>query len=107
MHPPLDRPHPDCQVEIGKLHECHRLPAYQRYFMGACNDLKVQLDQCLKREKQRHLEMLMNQEMVQAKHDEETMIQKAFGKRETFAEYLQRDADYQEALRQKKEQRVF
>ena len=23
MHPPLDRPHPDCQDEINNLHHCH------------------------------------------------------------------------------------
>ena len=52
MHPPLDRPHPDCQAEIERLLECHRsFPI--RKFVGACNEFKTNLDHCFKVEKRR------------------------------------------------------
>ena len=74
MHPPLHRPHPDCQ-EVSKfasyilsltlslfivfcyqaildLVQCHDDNKYMKFF-GACNDAKVLLDKCFKQEKDR------------------------------------------------------
>ncbi|DAZ97211.1 TPA: hypothetical protein N0F65_003842 [Lagenidium giganteum] len=50
MHPPLERPHPDCQEVIHALYECHEENPWGK-FMGACNDQKRNLDMCLKKEK--------------------------------------------------------
>ncbi|CEG37437.1 Uncharacterized conserved protein [Plasmopara halstedii] len=50
MHAPLDRPHPDCQIEIKALLDCHNDNPYAKFF-GACNDVKSALDQCFKKEK--------------------------------------------------------
>ncbi|CAI5716778.1 unnamed protein product [Hyaloperonospora brassicae] len=52
MHPPLDRPHPDCQAEIKALLVCHEKYPYAK-FVGACGELKTALDWCFKREKAR------------------------------------------------------
>ena len=52
MHPPLDRPHPDCQAEIDSLLACHKNFPFTK-FMGACNELKTNLDACFKMEKRR------------------------------------------------------
>ena len=50
MHPPLHRPHPDCQEVIHELLNCHDENPYAKFF-GVCNDQKRALDQCFRREK--------------------------------------------------------
>jgi len=50
MHPPLHRPHPDCQEIITKLIACHEENKVSKFF-GVCNDLKAELDWCFKLEK--------------------------------------------------------
>jgi len=101
MHPPLDRPHPDCQEEIDSLKECHKDHPWQKY-TGGCNRLKVALDQCLRLEKKRLLNE-MNKDLKQRKLREQEVIAEAFGKTQTFAEYLEQDRDYQQELRKKQE----
>ena len=100
MHPPLDRPHPDCQGAIDDLKECH-LSFWNKY-SGGCNDIKVRLDQCLKAEKKRLLDE-MNQDLPQMKVKQEEIIKNAFGKNITFSEYLAKDKDYKEAMDQKRQ----
>lgn len=51
MHPPLDRPHPECQLEIKALLDCHTEHPYMK-FLGKCNDQKAKLDACFKLEKE-------------------------------------------------------
>ena len=51
MHPPLFRPHPQCQEEIKALLDCHKNNPWRK-FIGECNDIKVQLDQCFRAEKE-------------------------------------------------------
>mmetsp|Transcript_20102 Transcript_20102/g.35730 ORF Transcript_20102/g.35730 Transcript_20102/m.35730 type:complete len:85 (-) Transcript_20102:294-548(-) len=51
MHPPLHRPHPQCQAVVAALTECHESNPFAKY-MGACNDAKVALDQCFRAEKE-------------------------------------------------------
>ena len=51
MHPPLKRPHPDCQSAIVYLESCHITNPYLK-FLGACNDAKADLDKCFRREKE-------------------------------------------------------
>lgn len=94
MHPPLDRPHPDCQDEINRLKVCHQ-SRWQKY-TGGCNTLKVALDECFRKEKERFLNEL-NADLKEKKLVEEEMIKQAFGKTQTFQEYLQQDKDYQRA----------
>jgi hypothetical protein len=51
MHPPLDRPHPDCQSEINDLHHCHATTSKMKFW--GCNEIKYTLDRCLREEKVR------------------------------------------------------
>jgi COX assembly protein 2 len=98
MHPPLDRPHPDCEDPIHQLKVCHAHP-YKK-FTGGCNTLKVSLDQCLKAEKKRILDLL-NKDLAENKMKEQDLIKEAFGKTMTFHEYLKTDKDYQRELKKK------
>jgi hypothetical protein len=50
MHPPLFKAHPECDVIISKLVACHEEYKLGK-FLGACNDVKAELDMCLMREK--------------------------------------------------------
>jgi len=102
MHPPLDRPHdPGCVSIIRQLRACH--DDWTKKFFGECNSLKTELDRCLKLEKRRLLEETDREwETNVAKQQE--LVMKAFGKKQTFAEYLQQDPDYLEAKRDKEEQ---
>jgi COX assembly protein 2 len=99
MHPPLDRPHPDCEEQISDLKICHA-ESWKKY-LGRCNDIKVRLDNCLKAEKKRLLDE-MNVNLVEQKLKEQDVIKEAFGKSETFEEYLARDRDYQAELSKKR-----
>ena len=100
MHPPLDRPHPDCQDVIAALKACHAR-GWQKWW-GGCNDIKTALDRCLKLEKQRLLQEV-NEGLVERKMQEQDLVRQAFGKKETFAEYLARDKEYQRAVQEKKQ----
>ncbi|KAM3575014.1 hypothetical protein VYU27_003035 [Nannochloropsis oceanica] len=51
MHPPLHRPHPDCQHVIDALLSCHRQHPLAK-FWGACNEEKWALDKCFRVEKE-------------------------------------------------------
>lgn len=97
MHPPLDRPHPDCQEVINGLKECHL--SWKKY-TGACNSLKTALDQCLREEKNRIM-IELNKDIVETKQKEQELIREAFGKKETFAEYLAKDRDYRKEMKNK------
>lgn len=100
MHPPLDRPHPDCEDVIAALKACHQ--DTWKKFSGGCNAIKRALDNCFKVEKERLLQDLTRDLPEQRRHAED-IIQQAFGKKETFQEYLQRDAEYQKAVRDKQQ----
>mmetsp|Transcript_25294 Transcript_25294/g.38950 ORF Transcript_25294/g.38950 Transcript_25294/m.38950 type:complete len:118 (-) Transcript_25294:310-663(-) len=94
MHPPLNRPHPECQNQIDKLQECH---ATKRFWnLSACNIVKRQLDDCFKKEKENLLKS-MNKDMMFKRQQEEDSFADAVGHKETFEEYLARDQDYQKA----------
>ena len=101
MHPPLDRPHPDCADIIRALKECHAT-GWKKY-LGGCNETKLALDQCFKAEKQRLLTE-MNKELPERKIRQEEIIQKAFGKDVTFTEYLKQDKEYLAEVAKKKQQ---
>ena len=51
MHPPLERPHPDCQDAIAALKRCHEESKWGKW-VGACNSIKEELDWCLRKEKE-------------------------------------------------------
>jgi COX assembly mitochondrial protein 2 len=99
MHPPLDRPHPDCQDEILKLKECH---GHWTKYVGACNDIKFALDACFAKEKKRLLKE-MESSNTAIRESQEAFIQQAFGRKESFAEYLAKDKGFQEELKKKQE----
>ena len=94
MHPPLDRPHPDCQDVIDALKACHE-DSWKK-FTGGCNKAKFDLDKCFKAEKQRMLDE-ENQGWQERQQEQQLYMKDIFGRKETFAEYLQKDKDYQKA----------
>jgi len=98
MHPPLDRPHPDCEASIAQLKHCHATAGWYKY-MGACNEWKTKMDQCLREEKQRLLDEL-KAELPERKQRQEEIVKKAFGKEITFSEYLEKDKEYRAAKAQ-------
>jgi COX assembly mitochondrial protein 2 len=90
MHPPLSRPHPDCQEDIQKLNVCH---SNWRKFLGECNDIKASLDACLKEEKKALLRDL-NKNWAQVRQREEDAIADALGRKDSFQDYLAKDPEY-------------
>ena len=81
MHPPLDRPHPDCEKEVDALRQCHATTSKLKFW--ACNEIKFAMDQCLKVEKQRMLKE-MNKDFEEKRQREEL----------TFDQYLKQDREY-------------
>jgi COX assembly protein 2 len=51
MHPPLHRPHPNCSHLVQMLIDCHEEHKWGK-FLGACNDIKAEMDWCFKEEKE-------------------------------------------------------
>ena len=100
MHPPLDRPHPDCQSEINNLHHCHATTSKLRFW--GCNEIKFTLDKCLKEEKQRLLAE-MNKDVEEKRAAEEVEIQRGLGKELSFEDYLKKDKDFNKAMEDRKE----
>lgn len=93
MHPPLDRPHPDCNDVIQELKSCHANNPYRKY-LGVCNDIKFALDKCFKAEKHRLLSEINAEELPKLHNEHAELIKEAFGKTMTFHEYLQQDKEY-------------
>lgn len=102
MHPPLDRPHPECQLEIIDYRDCHATASKLKFW--ACNDAKAKLDRCFREEKKKMLEQL-NRDLDERKREEQSMAAQAFNKKQTFQEYLSTDPKYQKDLeRERKKQ---
>lgn len=95
MHPPLDRPHPECQVEINDLQTCHATTSKLKFW--GCNEVKYALDQCLKKEKQNLLAVL-NKDVAAKRKAEEDVFQMALGKEMSFEDYLKKDKDFNKAM---------
>ena len=87
MHPPLDRPHPECMDVIQALKDCHA-KKYSKICFWRCNDVKVQLNACFKQEKDNTLEVL-NKDVFKIRKAEE----KASGHTLSFDEYLDLNED--------------
>jgi COX assembly mitochondrial protein 2 len=104
MHPPLDRPHPDCMEIIQALKSCHVNNTISKYF-GVCNDTKFALDKCFKAEKYRLLSEMNAKELPQFHKEQAEFIKKAFGQSMTFQEYLQQDKEYLAVKRQQEQQK--
>lgn len=98
MHPPLDRPHPECQSQIAALQYCHATTSKLKFW--GCNKVKFDLDQCLKGEKQNLLKEL-NKDFDVKRRAEEDAYQKALGKDVSFEEYLEKDKDYIKAMNER------
>jgi COX assembly mitochondrial protein 2 len=99
MHPPLDRPHPDCEDAIRALRTCHLEAGWKKY-LGACNAFKFAIDRCFKEEKNRLLAD-MDKELPERKVRQEEIVKNAFGQTLTFSEYLQQDKEYRAELSKK------
>ena len=91
MHPPLDRPHPDCEKEVDALRQCHATTSKLKFW--ACNEIKFAMDQCLKVEKQRMLKE-MNKDFEEKRQREEDAFRDAVGQELTFDQYLKQDREY-------------
>lgn len=99
MHPPLDRPHPDCEDEVQQLKHCHATSGWAKY-AGVCNPYKTAVDQCFRMEKARLMKE-MAKELPGRKVRQEAIVQRAFGKQESFSEFLQKDPEYLAATKAK------
>lgn len=95
MHPPLDRPHPDCQEAIDELRNCQKNRS--TFKVWACNDFKLRLDQCFKEEKHRIL-LDMNKDFAERRLEEDEEAAKSTGKNMSFQEYLKKDKEYQKEM---------
>jgi len=105
MHPPLDRPHPRCQEQINSLRECHA--AGNKLKFWACNEVKSNLDKCFKEEKDEMLRR-MNADLDEKKKEEQAQAALAFGRKETFQEYLAKDLTYErEVERERNKQKSW
>lgn len=51
MHPPLHRDHPRCSDIVQLLINCHEEHKLGK-FVGACNDVKAEMDWCFRAEKE-------------------------------------------------------
>ena len=91
MHPPLDRPHPDCQGVIDALKKCHN--ENSKVFFWRCNKAKYALDNCFKLEKQRMLKE-MTKDFEQSRSKEDSLLKEALGQSMSFQEYLEKDKNY-------------
>ena len=96
MHPPLDRPHPDCQEQIEALRHCHDTRSI--FKIWACNDIKVQLDMCFRREKAELLKAI-NKDMHERRKEEDDAYADALGHKMSFEQYLQQDKHDQAELK--------
>lgn len=96
MHPPLDRPHPDCQEHIEALRHCHDTRSI--FKIWACNEIKVLLDTCFRREKADFLKEI-NKDMDEKRREEDEAFADAMGHKMTFEQYLSQDKEYQAELR--------
>lgn len=92
MHPPLDRPHPRCQEEISGLRDCHTTSSKLQFW--ACNEVKSKLDKCFREEKEEMLRK-MNEDLDEKKKEEQAQAALAFGRKETFHEFLAKDPTYE------------
>lgn len=101
MHPPLDRPHPDCQDEIEALRHCHETRSV--FKIWACNEIKHKLDLCFKAEKAKLLKAI-NKDMHEKRKQEDEAYADAVGHLLSFEEYLNQDPNYLRELK-KSEQR--
>lgn len=99
MHPPLDRPHPECQNEIEKLRDCQDNRSF--FNILACNDFKAAMDKCFKAEKAKLLKS-MNKDMHEKRKEEEEAWADAVGHKVSFDEYLKQDKGYQAELEKQK-----
>jgi COX assembly protein 2 len=95
MHPPLDRPHPDCQDVINALKACHK--DIWKKFTGGCNDSKRALDICFAAEKKRQM-VEVNKDWPDRQKKEQEVMKELLGKNETFDEFLARDPIYQREI---------
>mmetsp|Transcript_10017 Transcript_10017/g.12369 ORF Transcript_10017/g.12369 Transcript_10017/m.12369 type:complete len:96 (+) Transcript_10017:208-495(+) len=94
MHPPLERPHPDCQEAIIALEDCHRKTS--KIFFWKCDDAKYALDKCFKKEKEDMLKRV--NENWEDKRREEDL---AFGQKISFEEFLKQDEERRRAKGEK------
>jgi len=95
MHPPLDRPHPRCQEEINCLRDCHANGSKLKFW--ECNEVKAKLDKCFREEKEEMLQR-MNANLDEKKKEEQEQAALAFGRKESFQEFLAKDSTYQRDL---------
>lgn len=100
MHPPLDRPHPDCQDIVLALKRCHA--ENSKFLFWRCNETKFRLDSCFKTEKDRMLKE-MTKNFAHDRGKEDGLIMEALGQTESFQDYLAKDKGLARAQQEKAE----
>lgn len=91
-----------CQDEINGLRDCHATGNKLKFW--ACNEVKAKLDKCFKEEKDEMLKK-MNANLDEKKKEEQAQAALAFGRKETFQEYLAKDSTYaREVEKERKKQ---
>eukprot|EP00934_Nitzschia_sp_Nitz4_P000906 Nitzschia sp. Nitz4//scaffold3_size479765//237290//237613//NITZ4_000100-RA/size479765-processed-gene-1.511-mRNA-1//-1//CDS//3329550758//906//frame0 len=95
MHPPLDRPHPDCQAQIDELRNCQDTRPF--FKVWACNKAKHFLDVCFKQEKERMLKE-MNKDIDSRRAEEEALAAISTGQNMTFEQFLAKDKAFQKEI---------
>jgi COX assembly protein 2 len=100
MHPPLDRPHPDCQEEVLGLKHCHSTNSKLKFW--ACNEFKFKLDKCFKEEKDAML-LRMNKGFETGRLEEDEQSAQSTGKNMSFQEFLATDKTFKKELNEVKE----
>lgn len=103
MHPPLDRPHPECQSVIDELRTCHETRPSWKFW--ACNEMKANLDACFKLEKDKMLQE-MNKDLDARRREEEAQAAISTGKNMTFQQYLAKDTTYHKEMKELKKKEV-
>lgn len=100
MHPPLDRPHPDCQEEVLGLKDCHSANSKLKFW--ACNEIKFRLDQCFKAEKDAML-LRMNRGFETGRLEEDEQSAESTGRNMSFQDFLATDKTFKKELNDVKE----
>jgi len=94
MHPPLDRPHPECEDVIAAYKKCHR--THSKFLFWKCDEAKRELDRCFKKEKENRVNEMMKESEELRKEEEKFM-----GQSMSLDEYIKLE---QEKWKQKEQQ---
>jgi hypothetical protein len=82
-------------MEIVDLRTCHETRS--KFKVWACNEIKMNLDECFRQEKEKVLKEL-NKDLDERRREDEAQAAISTGKNVTFHQYLATDTTYQKEL---------